>query len=196
MKQHSPSCERNRDPILDVLRRVLPARGAVLEIAAGSGQHAVHFSAALPHLTWQPTDPTEAALASIEAWREDAKENLLPARRLDVTDDPWPVSRADAVVCCNMIHIAPWSACEALLRGAARALPPGGVLYLYGPFKRGGVHTAPSNEAFDAWLKAKDPSYGVRDLEAVIEAAAAQGFVLREVVEMPANNLSVVFARR
>lgn len=195
MKQNAPSCERNRDPILDVLRRVLPARGLVLEVAAGSGQHALYFSSALPGLTWQPTDPTDAALASIDAWRAEAGENLLPARRLDVTADPWPVPRADAVVCINMIHIAPWAACEALLRGAARVLPPGGVLYLYGPYKRGGAHTAPSNEAFDAWLKEKDPSYGVRDLEVVIEAAAAQGFSLREVTEMPANNLSVVLAR-
>ena len=196
MKQHAPSCARNRDPILSVLRGVLPPRGLVLEVAAGSGEHARYFSDALPALAWQPTDPSEAARASIDAWREGAVGDLRPALRMDVHELPWPVTAADAVVCINMIHIAPWSACEALLRGAGAVLAPGGVLYLYGAYKRGGAHTAPSNESFDAWLKARDPSYGVRDLEAVTEAAAAQGFVLRSVIEMPANNLSVVFERR
>lgn len=195
MRQHSPACERNREPILAVLQRVLPARGTVLEIAAGTGQHAAYFSDRLPALTWQPTAPSAEALASIDAWREDSRGDQRPALRLDVRDPDWPVTRADAVYCANMIHIAPWEACEGLLRGAARALPEGGVLVLYGPFKRGGAHTAESNARFEEWLKAKDPAYGVRDLEAVIALAAAHGLALREVVEMPANNLAVVLAR-
>jgi SAM-dependent methyltransferase len=195
MKQHAPSAERNRDVILEVLRRVLPAKGLVLEIASGSGQHAAWFAEALPTLTWQPSDPGAEARASIDAWRLEHAGDVRPALALDVTADPWPVTAADAIVCINMVHISPWAATEALLRGAARVLPPGGVLYLYGAYKRGGAHTAPSNEAFDQWLKGRDSAFGVRDLEAVVEAAAAQGMALREVVEMPANNLSVVFAR-
>ena len=195
MKQPAPACDRNRDPIFAVLRRVLPPRGLVLEIASGTGQHAVWFAEALPGITWQPTDPDPVARASIEAWRGECRGDVRPALALDVTADPWPVTRADAVVCINMVHIAPWEATEALLRGAARVLGPGGVLFLYGAYKRGGVHTAPSNESFDAWLREKNPAFGVRDLEAVVERAEAEGFALREVIEMPANNLSVIFAR-
>jgi len=196
MRQHSPSCERNRDVILEVLRRVLPPAGLVVEVASGSGQHAAHFAAALSGLTWQPTDADPAARASIDAWRDEGAGRVLPAVSFDVMRDPWPVERCDAVVCINMVHISPWASTEGLVRGAAGALAPGGVLYLYGAYKRGGAHTAESNERFDAWLKARDPSYGVRDLEAVVALAEREGFVLREVVEMPANNLSVVFARR
>lgn len=196
MKPSAPSAERNREPILAVLRRVLPARGDVLEIAAGTGQHAAWFSAALPGLRWRPTDRDPTALAGIDAWCAEHGGDVLPARALDVHDEDWGVGPVDAVVCINMVHIAPWSATEALARGAARALGPGGVLYLYGAYKRGGAHTAPSNEAFDAWLKARDPAFGVRDLEAVTAAMEAHGFARTEVAEMPANNLSVVFARR
>lgn len=198
MKLHAPSVARNRDPILDVLRRVLPAEGTVLELASGSGQHAMFFAAALPGLTWQPSDPSADACASIDAHRaEPHTGTVLPALRLDATTaaEAWPIARADAVVCINMVHIAPWAATEGLLRGAARILPSGAVLYLYGAYKRDGAHTAPSNEDFDAWLKAKDPSYGVRDLEAVTDAATIAGFTLREVIPMPANNFSVVFVR-
>jgi SAM-dependent methyltransferase len=195
MRRHSAACERNRDPILAVLRRVFPARGEVLEIAAGSGQHAAYFSDALRDLTWWPTDPTPEALASIDDWARDAHGDLRPAQRLDVFDDPWPVAACDAMLCANMIHIAPWEATGALLRGASRTLRPGGVMVLYGPYTRDGVHTAPSNEAFDGWLKSQDPRWGVRDLGVVTDLAAAQGIRLHEVLEMPANNLCVVLRR-
>jgi SAM-dependent methyltransferase len=192
----SPTVARNRDPILAVLRRVLPASGVVLEIASGTGEHAVHFAAGLPHLTWQPTDIDAAALRSIEARRAAAGlTNLLPVREFDVTAAPWPALRADAVVCINMIHIAPWRAAERLVTGAAHLLSPGCVLFLYGPFKENGAHTAPSNAAFDASLRANDPQWGVRDLGDVAALAGQHGFDLVERVAMPANNLSVVFRR-
>ncbi|MEK6349401.1 MAG: DUF938 domain-containing protein [Burkholderia sp.] len=194
---HAPAAERNREPILAVLREVLPAQGTVLEIASGSGQHAVHFAAALPHLAWQPTDPDPDALASIAAWAADAAlPNLRAPRQLDVRADDWPLDAADAVVCINMIHIAPWEAACALIAGAARVLGDGGVLLLYGPYRRNGEHTAPSNAAFHAQLRRRDPAWGVRDLEAVTELAQAAGFEPERVVEMPANNLSVAFRRR
>lgn len=195
--QTSPSVARNRGPILDVLSRVLPARGTVLEIASGTGEHAAHFTAALPGLLWQPTDRDADALRSIAAHRAMAQlPNLLAPIVLDVTAQPWPVERADAVVSINMIHISPWSAAEGLMTGAARALAPGGVLFLYGPYKEGGEHTAPSNAAFDLSLRARDPAWGVRDLGDVKTLADQHGFDFIERVAMPANNLSVVFRRR
>src|SRR6185312_5382904 len=161
----SPAALRNREPILDVLRRVLPARGLVLAIAEGSGEHAAHFAAGLPGLTWQPSDPSEEARASIAAHREAAAlPNLLPPVELDVRWPAWPVTRADAIIAINMIHIAPWAACEGLMAGAHRTLAPGGVLYLYGPYMENGAHTAPSNAAFDASLKLRNPEWGIRDL--------------------------------
>lgn len=196
-RRFSPSTARNRDPILAVLRGVLPREGEVLEIAAGTGEHAVHFAKHLPHLRWQPSDPDPDARASITAWRASAAlANLVPAVALDVTAEPWPVARADAIVCINMIHIAPWGATEALMAGAARTLPPAGVLFLYGPYRREGRHTAPSNEAFDADLRRRNPAWGVRDLGEVSAVAARNGLDFQQIVEMPANNLSVVFARR
>jgi SAM-dependent methyltransferase len=193
----SPAVARNRDPILAVLRRVLPARGTVLEIASGTGEHAVHFAAGLPHLTWQPTDPDTDALASIAAHRASAQlPNLLAPLVLDACAPSWPVTRADAVVAINMIHIAPWPAAEGLMAGAGRLLARGGVLYLYGPFKEDGRHTAPSNAAFDASLRARDPRWGVRDLDAVAALARERGLPLSERVAMPANNLSLVFECR
>jgi SAM-dependent methyltransferase len=192
---HRPHVARNRDPILDVLRRVLPANGLVLELASGSGEHAAYYATKLPALTWQPTDPDPLALASIDAHRAAAAANLLPALQLDVTASHWPVERADAAVCCNMIHIAPWAACEGLLAGAARILPPGGLLYLYGPYRIGGEHTAPSNAAFDADLRARDPAWGIRSLEDVTALAQRHGLALAESVPMPANNFSVIFRR-
>ncbi|HEX2830831.1 MAG TPA: DUF938 domain-containing protein [Burkholderiales bacterium] len=192
----SPACDRNKEPILEVLRRVLPKSGLVLEIAAGSGQHAVHFSRALPMLTWQPSDADAAARASIEAWAAgEALPNLMPPIELDVRREPWPIERADAIVCVNMIHISPWTATLALMRGAGAILPGDGVLYLYGPYRVGGRHTAPSNEAFDASLRTHDAEWGVRDLDDVVKVAGAEGLALVETAAMPANNLSVVFRK-
>ena len=195
-RQFAPATARNREPILAVLRRVLPAQGLVLEIASGTGEHAVHFARALPGLIWQPSDPNSMARASISAWVEEAGlPNLRPPLSLDVSAETWPLTRADAIVCINMVHISPWRATLGLMRGAGRTLGPGGVLYLYGPYKRDGQHTAPSNAAFDESLRQQNPEWGVRDLERVIEVAEAQGLRHRETVAMPANNLSVVFVR-
>jgi len=192
----SPSAQRNRGPILGVLRRVLPASGRVLEIASGSGEHAVYFARALPNLTWQPSDPDPAALESIRAWiAHEQLANVLDPLLLDVARARWAYSldKVDAVLCINMIHIAPWEACLGLFYGCEELLPPGGPLVLYGPFMRGGVHTAPSNAAFDESLRRQDPRWGVRDLDDVVREAALRGFHLAEVAEMPANNLTAVF---
>ena len=180
-----------------MLRRVLPARGRVLEIASGTGEHAVFVAKALPGLTWQPSDPDPDSRASIAAWSAHERlTNVLPPLDIDVRADDWDVMGPfDAVVAINMVHIAPWDAALGLLRGAGRLLGEGGILFLYGPYKREGRHTAPSNEAFDAWLKERDPAFGVRDLAEVQSAAAANGLRLDEIVEMPANNLSLVFAK-
>ena len=195
MKRFAPATARNGEPIGAVLAQHLPARGSVLEIAAGSGEHAVYFAGAFPALTWQPTDPDPDALASITAWCDEADlPNLRAPLQLDVTAAAWPVASADAIVCINMIHIAPWSAALGLFAGAARTLPAGGLLYLYGPYRVGGVFTAPSNADFDRSLRARDPSWGVREL-ADVTAAAAAGFTLRATVAMPANNHSLVFRR-
>ena len=187
---------RNRVPLLDVLRRVLPASGLVVEIASGSGEHAAFFAGALPGISWQPTDFDAGALASIAAHRAAAAApNLLAPLRLDTTAEQWPVAHADAVVCNNMIHISPWAVTEGLVRGASRVLRSGGILFLYGPYKIDGRHTAPSNEDFDASLRARNVEWGIRDLADVTDLAARHGFVLAETVTMPANNLSVVFRR-
>jgi SAM-dependent methyltransferase len=190
----APAAARNRDAILAVLRDHLPGRGLVLELASGSGEHAVHFAAQLPELVFQPSDPDAAARASIDVWAAGAA-NLRPALALDATAAAWPITAADAVLCINMIHISPWRAAEGLVAGAARILSPDGVLFLYGPYKRGGVHTAPSNLAFDADLRARNPEWGVRDLEAVAALATAAGFAAPTIVPMPANNLSLIFRR-
>lgn len=193
----SPAVARNRDPILAVLQRHLPARGTVLEIASGTGEHAAYFATHLPHLIWQPTDIDPEALASIAAHRVAANApNLHPPIELDVTAPAWPVERPDAVVSINMIHISPWTAAQGLMSGAAKLLAAGRVLYLYGPFKENGVHTAPSNAAFDTGLKARDPQWGVRDLGDVRALADSHGFDFVERVAMPVNNLSIVFRRR
>lgn len=193
----APAVQRNRDPILDVLRRVLPTAGTVLEIASGSGEHVVHFARALPDLTFQPSDIDVESLKSIAAWvASSGVPNILPPLHLDVAADHWPIEAADAVMCINMIHISPWTATEGLLAGAAKLLPRAGVLYLYGPYKRGQQHTAPSNAAFDADLRARNPAWGVRDLGDVARCAADAGFDAPDVFDMPANNLSVVFRRR
>jgi len=193
----APAAQRNRDPILDVLRRVLPESGTVLEIASGSGEHVVHFARALPDLTFQPSDIYVESLKSTAAWvASSGVPNILPPLHLDVTGGTWPIAAADAVICINMIHISPWKSTEGLMAGAARLLAQGGVLYLYGPYKRDRRHTADSNQAFDETLRAQNPAWGVRDLGDVSACAAAAGFAAPEVFEMPANNLSVVFRRR
>ena len=193
---HAPATQRNRDPILAELRRVLPPSGLVLEIASGSGEHAVYFAAALPALHWQPTDPDPGNCQSIAAWRDaQLVPGLLAPRALDVHDQPWPFERADAIVAINLIHIAPWSATEALLAGASTLLAPGAPLVLYGPYRQVGVPTAPSNLEFDRSLRDRHPSWGLRSLEDVVAAAASHGLALAHVVSMPANNLTVVLRR-
>jgi hypothetical protein len=191
VKQFAPATARNREPIREVLARVLPPSGVVHEIASGTGEHAVHMASAFPQLEWQPTDPDEVALASIAAWRAEAGlPNLRAPVRLDVRDAVWPA--ANAIVCINMIHISPWEATLALLAGAARTLAAGELLYTYGPYRFDGV-TAPSNEDFDRSLKSRNPAWGVRDVADL--SAAASGFVVVEAIAMPANNHSLVFRR-
>ncbi len=193
-RRHAPAALRNRDAILAVLRPLLPPCGRVLEIASGSGEHIVHFAAALPALLFQPSDPDPERRASIDAWAADAGlENIRPALALDAMAAAWPAITADAVLCLNMIHIAPWAAARGLIRHAARALQPGGLLFLYGPFRRAGAHTASSNAAFDLDLRGRDPQWGIRDLEAVAAEAKTAGFGVPEIVPMPANNLSIIF---
>jgi SAM-dependent methyltransferase len=195
---HAPATARNRAPIAAVLAGWLPARGRVLELASGTGEHALHFAARFPGLVWQPSDPDAPHRASIAAHRRAAgTPNLRAPLDIDVTATDWPLDGPlDAIVCCNMIHIAPWVAAQGLFAGAGRYLEPGGGLFLYGPFKRGGVHTAPSNEAFDASLRANDPAWGLRDLEAVTILAEAAGLAPPLVEAMPANNLSLWFVKR
>jgi hypothetical protein len=190
----APSAARNRDPILNVLRTVLPTAGLVLEIASGSGEHVVHFAAQLPTLTFCPSDPKEEARESALAWiASSGLANVLPPLNLDASNTPWPIDRADAVICINMIHISPWSATEGLFNGARTLLSAGAPLCLYGPYRRNGAHTAPSNAEFDRNLRAQNPLWGVRDLEAVAACAAASCFAGPEIIEMPANNLSLIF---
>jgi hypothetical protein len=196
-RRSSPAAQRNRGPILDVLRAVLPHTGVVLEIASGSGEHIVHFAEALPALIFQPSDQDRDARHSIAAWiAASGLANLRPPIALDAATSPWPLAAADAILCINMIHISPWVATEGLMRGAGRLLAAGAPLFLYGPYKRDGAHTAPSNEAFDRSLRARDSSWGVRDISAVTTLAHAAGFVGPDVAEMPANNFSLVFRRQ
>lgn len=187
---------RNTAPILEVLREILPASGLILEVASGSGEHAVHFARAFPELAFQPSDPDPVARASIEAWRLSEKlPNLLPAMGLDAAQEGWRLEGVNAILCINMVHISPWSATQGLLRNAAEALPPGAPLYLYGPYRQQGVETAPSNEAFDLSLKSRNPEWGLRNLEDVAAEAGRHRLALERVVPMPANNISVVFRK-
>ena len=196
MKQTAPAAARNREPIAQVLAEELPQGRLVLEITAGTGEHAVHFAAAFPALQWQPTDPDAAALQSIAAWREEAGlPNLRAPLALDAASAEWPLSAADAVICINMIHISPWASAEGLFAGAARLLGQGAPLVLYGPYLEDGVETAPSNLAFDQWLKEKDPRFGIRRIEDVDALAARQGFTRTRRVEMPANNLMLTYRK-
>lgn len=208
-RAYAPATQRNRDPILAVLQRVLPPTGTVLEISSGTGEHAVYFAPLLAPRQWLTSDANPLALASIEAWQQaQPADNLHPPLLLDASADRWPLESSPpdlpldltqhpitAMVNINMIHISPWAAGLGLMAGAGRLLPSGGILYLYGPYRQGGQHTAPSNAAFDAQLQAQNPEWGVRDLEEVVAAAEAQGLALEEVVPMPANNLSVIFQR-
>lgn len=195
-RRFSPASDRNKEPILSVLREVLPKTGLVLEIAAGTGQHAAFFAPHFPGLRWQPTDRDADSLPSIAAWRDTiVAPNLLAPLVLDAAAEAWPVAHADAIFNANMIHISPWVACLGLVRGAGRTLGPGGRLVLYGPYMLDGEHTAPSNAAFDASLRARDPAWGVRDLADVRAAAEEAGLAFVRRVAMPANNQIVVFER-
>lgn len=192
----APSAQRNRDAILAVLADVLPPSGRVLEIASGSGEHAVHFAGALPGLTFQPSDPSPDAVASIAAWAaESGLGNILSPLVIDATAPDWPLEAIDAILCINMIHIAPWPAAEGLFRQAGRLLKPSQPLYLYGPYRRPGRPLEPGNAAFDESLRSRDPAWGLRELDAVAGLGTASGFGAPEIVEMPANNLSLIFRK-
>lgn len=196
MKQFSPSCERNKEPILAVLRGLLVAPGLVLEIGSGSGQHAVHFARGLPHVTWQPTD-TASNLNSISAWRTEAGlPNLRDPLELDLFAGEWPVKKAQAVVCINTIHIVSWNGVESLFAGAGQVLQRDGILYVYGPYRYAGRMLEPSNEEFDRWLKARDPASGLRLFEEVDRLAMKNGFVLAGDRAMPANNRSIWWVKQ
>ena len=195
-RQYAPATVRNRDFILDVLRNVLPTTGIILEVASGSGEHVVHFARSLPSLVFQPSDPEPDALRSISAWTKATHVTSVRAPIvLDALQSSWPIASADGIICINMVHISPWDATVGLIKGAAAILPPGSPLYFYGPYKRKGFTTAPSNEAFDRNLRDRNPTWGLRDLEAVAAIAQSLGFSVPAVTEMPANNLSVVFRR-
>ena len=195
-KRHAPATARNRDAIADMLSGILPASGTILEIASGTGEHIVHFAGAFPHLLWQPSDHDVLGLESISAWSAEAGlPNLLPHVLIDASAPDWPVARADALLCINMVHIAPWAATQGLMAGAGRLLSKGAPLILYGPYIETGVETAPSNLAFDGNLRAQNPDWGLRDLTEVTTLAAAHGLRLDQRIEMPANNLSLVFRK-
>ncbi|MBU4040501.1 MAG: DUF938 domain-containing protein [Alphaproteobacteria bacterium] len=193
----SPAVARNTGPILEVLKAHLPGRGRVLEIAAGSGEHAVAFAGALSGLDWTPSDPSAEARASIAAWAAAASlSNLRPPLALDVRDPAtWPEGPLQAVVCINMVHISPWAATEGLMALAGSRLAAGGLLVLYGPYREAEVPLAPSNAAFDESLKSRDPAWGLRDRDEVVAAAKAEGLALTRRIEMPANNLILLLRR-
>jgi hypothetical protein len=194
-RRSAPHVARNAGPIAAVLRDVLPERGLVLEVASGTGEHALHFARAFRRLRWQPSDPDSAALRSIDAWREEGPDNMLPALELDARLQQWPLDAADAILCINMVHISPWAATLGLLDGAARLLAAGAPLILYGAYRRSDAPTAPSNEVFDEALRVRNPEWGLRLLEDVAAEAEQRGFTLERVAEMPANNLTMVFRR-
>ena len=196
MKRHAPAASRNSAPIADVLRGELPDAGLVLEIASGTGEHAVFFAREFPQLTWQPTDREDGELASIAAWSAEAgAQNIMAPLVLDASAQDWPVDRADAIVCINMVHISPWEASEGLMRGAGRLLASGAPLVLYGPYREASVETAPSNEQFELWLKERDPRFGLRNIEDVDALAATHGLHRTARYEMPANNLTLVYRK-
>jgi hypothetical protein len=191
-RKFAPATQRNREAIAGVLSDLLPPDGLVLELASGSGEHAVYFAGLFPHLIWQPSDPDPDALTSIQAWREHAGlSNVLAPLNIDTTAPTWPIRSADAVLCINMIHISPWSSTEGMIAGSRQLLGPGQPLLLYGPFEQAGVETAPSNIAFDASLRERNPQWGLRRIEDVIALSRNYGFSREHVVPMPANNLFV-----
>jgi hypothetical protein len=195
-RRFAPATLRNRDPILAVLRTVLPPAGVVLEVASGTGEHVLHFARHLPDLAWQPSDPSPAARASIAAWVEAERlANVRAPLDIDAAHDAWPIQSADALICINMIHISPWAATTGLMRGAGRLLTRGSPLFLYGPFRRADRSLEPGNHAFDLDLRARDPSWGLRHLDDIIGCAAEHALAFAETIEMPANNLSVVFRK-
>ena len=197
MKRHAPAAERNREPIAAVLTEELPAAGLVLEVASGTGEHAAHFARTFAALSWQPSDADADSRASIEAWREEEPlANLLPPIDLDASSRPWAVTQADAVLCINMVHISPLAATEGLVAGAAQVLPPRGPLILYGPYLEACVDTAPSNLAFDASLRSRNPAWGLRSVDWLDDLAADLRFQRTRRVAMPANNLMLVYRRR
>ena len=196
LRRFAPSARHNRDPILDVLRSVLPSTGLVLEVASGTGEHVIHFARELPALNWQPSDPSPSARESITAWVvAERRSNIREAMHLDAAQSPWPVEQVAAVICINMVHITPWEATIGLMRGAGPVLVIGGALYLYGPYRRADRPLEPSNLAFDQDLRARDARWGLRDLDAVIQCAADHGLEFERAIDMPANNLSVIFRR-
>jgi hypothetical protein len=199
-RQYAPATQRNREPILEVLLQILPAKGNILEVASGTGEHGIFFASHLYPRQWIPSDPNPMLRESINAWRDRTPvDNLQPPLAINAEDSVWSIEAKNieiaAIVNINMIHIAPWSACLGLMAGANRLLSAGGILYLYGPFKQNGKHTAPSNVTFDESLRAQNSQWGVRNLEDVIEVAKANNLSLLEIIPMPANNLSVVWQR-
>lgn len=203
-RQFAPATARNREAILEILKDELPSKGTLLEIASGTGEHGHYFTPHFPNLTWQPTDYLSENLSSISAWQAyETRGNFLPPKVLDATSTIWPVEDTDyphknitAIFNANMIHIAPWQVCVGLFEGAGRVLETGGLLFLYGPYKINGAHTAPSNADFDAWLKNRDPDFGVRDLEAVSDLGQANGLSHSKSLPMPANNFIQIFKKQ
>ncbi|MGY4398512.1 SAM-dependent methyltransferase [Sphingomonas sp. UYAg733] len=194
VRKHAPATLRNREAIATLLRDILPTAGLVLEIASGSGEHCAYLAGVFADLDWQPSDPDIGGRTSIAAWC-DGLANVRPPLDLDAAARDWPIDRADAILCVNMVHISPWEATLGLLAGAGRLLSEGGPLILYGPYRRDGYSTAPSNEAFDDSLRSRDPRWGLRRVEDVIAAAREQGLILERIAEMPANNLTLMFHR-
>ena len=195
LRRCAPAVARNRAAIADVMQQVLPAKGSVLEISSGTGEHAAYISSRFPALDWQPTEMDEYACQGVEAWRIEGSSRLRAPLVLDTRWDAWPVERADVIVNINMIHISPWKSCQGLMRGAGRILEAGGMLFLYGPYQLDHQHTSSSNREFDEWLRGQDPAWGVRDLSEVRGEAELNGLVFVEKVAMPANNFSLIFRR-
>jgi len=196
MRLFYPATERNRDVILEVLNRILPKTGHILEVASGSGEHVIHFAKNHPEITWQPSDLAEDSRLSIQAWIDHSGlKNIAPPLALDTTAANWPNTPLDALICINMVHISPWEATLGLMEKAGQLLKENGFLYLYGPYQRDGQHTAPSNASFEGWLKEKDNRFGVRHMEEVEQVAVDNGLKLSQIIDMPANNFSLVFHR-